>query len=197
MVSPYNGLDVSEWKHRTSEIIKEHPLDVNVLYDVVLNVWNDIFASGLGSKPFQIGVDIFPRPQIMAFFLHELIPLELSHRYPDTWRREQFAGEKDLVYLPDSSFSIEIKCSSSTKKIYGNRSYAQAGSSSKKSKSGYYLAVNFQKFSATNRNPYITLVRFGWLDHTDWIGQASQTGQQARLHPDAEAFKLVSLPIDR
>ena len=195
MKSPYEGLSVSEWESKTKELIDNHPLDANELYEVVHEVWNDIFESGIGSKPFRIGIDLFPRPQIMAFFLHELIPLELEFRYPMLWRREATTDEKDLVYIPDSFYSIEVKTSSSNQSIYGNRSYTQLGSISKKSKSGYYLAINFGKFTKSNPRPVINLVRFGWLDHEDWVGQAAATGQQARLSREVETYKLLKLPL--
>lgn len=194
MPSPYAGLPVSAWKEQTYKLISEHPLAPSEIYEVVVKVWKSIFDSKIGSKPFQIGVDLFPRPQIMAFFLHELIPLEFAFRHPTMWRREETVDEKDLVYVQDPHYSIEIKTSSSAKSVFGNRSYAQGSASSKKSKSGYYLAINFQSFSSS-RTPNVTLVRFGWLDHSDWIGQTSATGQQARLHPDAERYKLLSLPF--
>jgi hypothetical protein len=63
----------------------------------------------------------------------------------------------------------------------------------KKSKSGYYLTVNFQKFSASNKKPRILLIRFGWLDSTDWRGQAAQTGQQASLSWEADNYKLLKI----
>jgi ScaI restriction endonuclease len=78
--------------------------------------------------------------------------------------------------------------SSHPSQIFGNRSYAQeqASGSTGKGKSGYYLTVNFQNFKIAGADqPSITQVRFGWLDHTDWIGQASATGQQARFHHSA------------
>lgn len=176
MISSYEGLSVQEWAARTRQLIREHPLDVNEIYEVVLQVWSDIFESGIGSKPFKIGTDLFPRPQIMGFFLHELIPLELAQRHPGIWRREQESGEKDVVYIPDNSFSFEIKTSSSSGSIYGNRSFAQIGATTKKSKSGYYLAVNFEAFSIKTLRSRIVLVRFGWLDHSDWQGQVAATG---------------------
>src|SRR5690606_6973370 len=185
------------WQAKTLELIDMHPLDSGELYQIVLLVWMDIFRSGIGSKPFQIGVDLFPAPQIMGFFLHELIPLELEQRYPTLWRRGQTSEEKDLIYIPDDTFSIEIKTSSSARNIYGNRSYAQVGAVSKKSKSGYYLAINFQKFAPKITEPQITQVRFGWIDHDDWLGQASATGQQARLSPAVERYKLLPLPIEK
>lgn len=195
MTSPYTGLPVEAWQEKTREIIRQHPLDPNELYEIVHQVWEDIFASQIGSKPFRIGRDIFPRPQIMAFFLHELIPLELAYRYPGIWRREQTPHEKDVVYVPDPFFSIEIKTSSSPHNIYGNRSYAQKSAYSKKAKSGYFLAVNFQKFTPKRTTPCITHVRFGWLDQEDWIAQTAATGQQARLPPEVERYKLLELPL--
>jgi hypothetical protein len=130
----------------------------------------------------------------MGFFLHELVPLEFAARYPDKWRGEREAGDKDLVYIPDPQFSVEMKTSSHKTQIFGNRSYAQKPSDSKKGKSGYYLAINFEKFDKRKIvRPRIIRIRFGWLDHADWIGQAAATGQQAHLAPRTEESKLIVL----
>ncbi|MGC9526120.1 MAG: ScaI family restriction endonuclease [Limnospira sp.] len=201
MESPYEGIPVSDWESKTRELIGQHPLDPDEIYEVIVQVWREIFESNLTSRGYRIGVDLFPRPQIMGFFLHELIPLEFSNRYPGIWRREENDFEKDLVYLPNNYFSIEIKTSSSKRSTYGNRSYAQkrtAGVKQKKDKSGYYLVINFQKFDkerSENQIPDINLIRFGWIDFLDWQGQASATGQQARLNPDVEKYKLLKLPL--
>lgn len=201
MESPYEGIPVSDWESKTRELIGQHPLDPDEIYEVIVQVWREIFESNLTSRGYRIGVDLFPRPQIMGFFLHELIPLEFSNRYPGIWRREENDFEKDLVYLPDNYFSIEIKTSSSKRSTYGNRSYAQkrtAGVKQKKDKSGYYLVINFQKFDkdrSETQIPDINLIRFGWIDFLDWQGQASATGQQARLNPDVEKYKLLQLPL--
>ena len=85
---------------------------------------------------------------------------------------------------------MEIKTSSSRRGIFGNRSYTQPART-KKEKSGYYLAVNFDKAAP----PSVRSVRFGWLDHADWLGQAAASGQQARLRADALRHKLLSLPL--
>ena len=196
MDSPYSGLLVEQWENRTIELVSNHPLNTNEMYEVVLHVWNDILDSGFGSKPYRIGQDLFPRPQIMAYFLHELIPLEFANRYPGIWRREEMSEEKDLVFISRPEYSIEIKTSSSSNSIFGNRSYAQVTERPKKTKSGYYLAINFEKFLPGRSNPQIKLIRFGWLDHSDWIGQNASTGQQARLIPDAERYKLLKLPLE-
>ena len=183
---------MTNWLKITKKLVRRHPLSEEEIVEVALASWKSIFDSKIGSA-FLIGKDIFPKPQIMGFLLHELIPLTFEKRYPNKWRKEEIASEKDLIYIPDDTFSVEIKTSSSAKNIYGNRSYAQEANSVKKSKSGYYLAINFQNFSAKIKKPQVTRIRFGWLDHTDWIGQAAATGQQARLSPDVENNKLIIL----
>lgn len=122
--------------------------------------------------------------------MHELIPLELATRFPGVWRGEENAADKDVVYVPDSLFSMEIKTSSHPTQIFGNRSYAQRGGTGKKSKSGYYLAVIFDKIMRTTASAKLRRIRFGWLDHEDWLGQTAATGQQARLSPEVERGKL-------
>jgi hypothetical protein len=197
MTSPYAGLRPEAWSKRTDELISAFPLRMDELVQVVKVSWEGVFASKIGTKRFQIGKHIFPKPQIIAFFLHELIPLELASRYPGVWRGEETAAEKDVVYIPDSNFSIEIKTSSHANQIFGNRSYAQIGGKGKKSKSGYYLAVNFDKSLKGAPTPQLRKIRFGWLDHSDWQGQVAATGQQARLSTEVERSKLRILFEDR
>jgi hypothetical protein len=192
--SPYKGLSEGAWLKKTQELIAAHPLKMEEIQAIVLQAWADIFQSKLGPKKFQIGKHIFPKPQIMGFFLHELISLELAARYPKTWRGEQNANDKDVVHISENRFSIEIKTSSHKSQIFGNRSYAQeVVGVGKKSKSGYYLTVNFGKFSSVNKSPQILQIRFGWLDHSDWIGQTAQSGQQAHLTVAADKYKLLTI----
>lgn len=193
MTSPYDGVSSTSWSKVTQKLIDAHPLDLKEIVDVVLASWNSIFDSAMGTHGFKIGKDIFPGPQIMGFFLHEFIPLELGARYPGTWRTCRATNEKDLVYVPDDRFSVEVKTSSNKSRIFGNRSYAQETTGDKKDKSGYYLAVNFEKVVEGGARPRILLIRFGWLDSTDWRGQAAATGQQASLAPETEAAKLLVL----
>lgn len=192
--SPYAGLPEHAWLNKTQELIEAHPVTTEEFNCVVLRAWADIFDSIIGPKHFQIGKHIFPKPQIMGFFLHELIPLEFAARYPKLWRGEKSAGDKDMVYIPDNKFSLEIKTSSHASQIFGNRSYAQEGDSAgKKSKSGYYLTVNFGKFGTSADIPRILKVRFGWLDQSDWVGQVAQSGQQAHLTAAADKYKLLTI----
>lgn len=190
MTSPYTGIHSDRWAEKTDELIASYPLRMSELVDVVLSSWKGVFASKIGINNFQIGTHIFPKPQILAFFLHELIPLELAARYPGIWRGEENAADKDVVYVPNASYSMEIKTSSHPTQIFGNRSYAQQGVMGKKSKSGYYLAVNFEKSIRDSKAARLRRIRFGWLDHSDWQGQTSQTGQQARLSGEVERGKL-------
>lgn len=193
MSSPYKGLPPAKWPALTRRLVNEHPLKTDEIVDVVLSAWASIFKSRIGPRGFHIGKDILPKPQIMGFFLHELIPLELAARHPKEWRGETSASDKDIVYIPNDHFSIEVKTSSNPSHIFGNRSYAQAATEDKKTKSGYYLAVNFEKFSASGKRPHILLVRFGWLDSCDWIGQKAATGQQSRLLAEVEDHKFLEI----
>ena len=44
MSSPYNGLNVEDWKSKTEELIKAHPLKEKIV-PIVLKAWDDIFNS--------------------------------------------------------------------------------------------------------------------------------------------------------
>lgn len=200
--SPYYGLSQADYVRRTRELIDAYPLKVTELAEVVQTAWGQIFESTIGG--FYIGREIFPSPQAMSSLLHELIPLNLSRRYPGKWRRERSGGEKDLVYEPDEDhFSTEIKASSNPRQIFGNRSFAQeTNSSSKKSKSGYYLAINFEGFPHSvepghSYRPRLHLIRFGWLDHVDWAGQEAPSGQQSNLAPAIEDSQLLAIYIEQ
>lgn len=163
------------------------------LKKIVTTSWDSIFKTVMGNG-YKIGVDIFPKPQIMAFFLHELIALEIIDKYPKKWTGDETGFDKDLVCVDDGHFSIEIKASSNPKRIFGNRSYAQqSSSSSKKGKSGYYLAINFEKFTDDKEQPKLLKIRFGWLDHSDWRGQKAASGQAATLSPEIYDYKLLEI----
>jgi len=198
--SPYSWIDILWWYNKTLELIKNHPLDEKVIVETVLSCRDDIFTSSLWPDWFKIGTDIFPAPQIMWFLLHELIPLKLKKIYHGMRTKDEEVSDKDLVYIPDHSFSVEIKTSSSKDKIFWNRSYAQESQDPKKDKSWYYICVNFEKFHTDKdghpikwEKPKITLIRFWYLDHSDWIWQKAATWQQSRLTQEADKNKLIVL----
>ncbi|MCY3540412.1 MAG: ScaI family restriction endonuclease [Gammaproteobacteria bacterium] len=192
-ISPYKDSPPTRWYQITQSLIEEHPLTEAELVEIVLSAWKSIFASKFGSSEFRIGVDIFPKPQIMGFLLHELVPLELETRYKGIWKKEATKTDKDCMHLTMPKYSFEIKTSSHPTRVFGNRSYAQKSSGSRKSKDGYFLTVNFEKFDQSNRTPRINLIRFGWLDATDWRGQKAATGQQSNLAPETYKYKLKLL----
>lgn len=207
-LSPYYGLPVEQWEAKTQALIAAHPVSPVILKQAVLDAWADIFNSNVGG--LRIGYDILPQPQAMGFLLHELIPMRIAYVAPG-WRRGAPPTEKDLHYAADVTKSIEIKTSSHATGIFGNRSYGQPSGGRSRPKDGYFLTVNFGPFSQAAKTahaaqlmggpaapmqgllPVIVRVRFGWLDHTDWISQKSQTGQAARLSPGVLRYKLIAI----
>ncbi|KSU87414.1 hypothetical protein AS180_13120 [Priestia veravalensis] len=194
MTSPYDNLPMEQWINVTEELVGNHPLNNDDIVSIVLEAWDRILDTKIGGE-LQIGVDVFPGPQIMGNYLHELIPALLSRKFPQYWRKEIIKEDKDVVYIPNNDYSVEIKTSSNPNNVYGNRSYGQENSenNSGKSKSGYYITVNFEKFDVENpaNKPEIKKIRFGWIDHTDWKAQKSQTGQAAPISKEARDNKLV------
>lgn len=190
--SPYSGLKTNDWEQKTKELVNKHPLSSEEIVSLCNKCWSEIFSSTIGGV-IKIGEKINLTPQMIGNFLHILIAHHLSEDFPQLWREDIDKGDKDIVYIPDDFYSFEIKTSSSANDIYGNRSYAQPqANGNSKGKDGYYLAVNFTK-TVKGSNPTITKIKFGWLDHTDWIAQVSPTGQQCRLTPEAKLSKLLTL----
>lgn len=194
MASPYEGHPEEQWKEITLQLVAQYPLPPNEIVDAVLAAWDGILNTRIAGE-LQIGVDIFPSPQIMGIFLHELIPIMLERRFPGVWSRDIRKDDKDLVYLPNDFFSTEIKTSSNPNNIYGNASYGQEDSAdaSSKSKDGYYIAVNFEKFNQAlaGQMPRIRKIRIGWLDHSDWHSQSASSGQAATITAAVRKYKLL------
>lgn len=194
MISPFDGRPQSEWAGITRQLVADYPLGVNDIVDAVLAAWEGILCSRIAGE-LQIGIDIMPSPQIMGNYLHELIPIMLERKYPGKWARDTEKDDKDLVYLPDRYYSTEIKTSSNANNIYGNASYGQEDSSnaSSKSKDGYYIGVNFEKFdqAPAGQMPRIRKIRIGWLDHSDWHSQSASSGQAATISTTVRDNKLL------
>ena len=96
MESPYKNLEVSKWKSKTEELINKHPLKDKIV-EIVLKSWSDIFQSKVGS--FTIGKEITPSPQIMSFFLHELVAHYLSLEYPTEYKVGTSKKDTDIHNL--------------------------------------------------------------------------------------------------
>ena len=193
MESPYYGHPVQEWDRITQDLINAHPLSEKEIVNVTIDAWGRIRDTKIGGL-LQIGKDVFPSPQITGSYLHMLIAALLAISHPAEWKAEQDKSDKDIVYIPNDIYSIEIKTSSQNK-IFGNRSYGQKNSihNSGKQKFGYYLAINFEKYEVSNPTPSIKRIKFGWLDHNDWKAQVAATGQNSTLDNDAWNHKLKLL----
>lgn len=153
--------------------------------------WDAVWATEVGAGGAKIPLrDIAPPATVIGYFFEKLLAKEMALALPKEWRGGT-GSEKDLHYIPDPSKSIEVKSSGqSGLKIYGNRSYGQDlanAEAGKKDKSGYYITVNF----FANR---ISLIRFGWIDSSDWAPQKSPTGQMAGLKATVYEHKLTIVP---
>lgn len=185
--SPYANKEISEWENVTQDLIRKHPL-YNVIVEMCLRSWESILNSKINTYLNLKIKSMNISPQSIGALLHDIIPEYIVRN--TTGFRKGDNTEKDLICLTDQSFSLEIK-TSSQKAIYGNRSYAKTDEG--RVKSGYYLAINFDKLSIDD--PKIKQIRFGWLDYSDWKAQKSETGQQASLNKDALKYKLITLYI--
>lgn len=194
MTSPYEGYLEHQWSNITRQLVAKYPLSPNEIVDAVLAAWDGIFNTKIAEE-LRIGVDITPSPQVMGNYLHLLIPVMLEKRFPGVWSRDIRKNDKDLVYLPNDFFSTEIKTSSNPNNIYGNASYGQEDSAdaSSKSKDGYYIGVNFEKFDQApeGQRPRIRKIRIGWLDHSDWHSQSASSGQAATITAAVRDSKLL------
>jgi ScaI restriction endonuclease len=188
---PYKNIPIEDWLKVTNQLIDQHPLDKNDIVEIILYAWDEIFNASIGG--LKIGSDFMPNPQMLGFFIETLTAIFLAKKYPTIWKHGKTKEEKDIVCLSDTYFSIEVKSSSSPKQIFANRSYAQEQSdTSTKNKNGYYLTINFEKTVAPIL-PKITLIRFGYIEHSDWRAQKSEKGQQASLSPDVYKHKFIVL----
>jgi ScaI restriction endonuclease len=169
-MSPYQNKDVSNWQDITITLIEKHPLRENIV-EYVLKSWESILNGKINTYLNLFIRQMSISPQATGALLHDIIP-EYIQKNTNEFRKG-IGNEKDIVCISNDIYSTELK-TSSQKSIYGNRSYTK--SEGGKSKSGYYLAVNFDKICKTA--PKIQQIRFGWLDHNDWVGQKSQTGQR-------------------
>ena len=173
----YEHKTANEWVAITNKLVKENPI-TDCIVDLSLRTWKSILNGNVNSYLNLKISELDLSPQAVSNLFHDILPIYIERNVPN-WKKGTQAHEKDVVYMIDDKYSFEVKVSSSKNAIFGNRSYGQSSGDSKKSKDGYYLAVNIDKLSVDN--PNIRLIRFGWLNHTDWISQKAQTGQRSRL----------------
>lgn len=185
-MNPYEGKSHDTWLSITRELVDKHPL-TSTITELCLKSWQSLLNGKINTYLNLRIREMNLSPQATSALLHDVITEYIEKNVPGF--RKGIGLEKDIVCDYDDSYSMELKTSSSDKSIFGNRSYAKSDSG--KLKSGYYLAVNYDKIAINN--PQIKLVQMGWLDHSDWRGQKSETGQQASLTKEARSLKLIVL----
>ena len=185
MISPYKNIEVENWRAVTESLVRQHPLSPYIV-DFCLKSWQSILHGKINPYLNMYISEMSISPQATGALLHDVIPEYISKNISGF--RKGVGREKDIVCMYNEFYSMELK-TSSQKSIYGNRSYAKSDSG--KSKSGYYLTINFEKIN--NNNPKILLIQMGWLDHSDWVAQKSETGQQASLTKEAKENEFMVL----
>jgi hypothetical protein len=185
IMDPYKDANVERWLEITRELVRKHPLTPHIV-DLCLKSWESILNGKINTYLNMLIREMNISPQATGALLHDIIPEYIRKKVKGF--RKGSGNEKDIVCVDDDSYSIELK-TSSQKSIYGNRSYAKSDGG--KSKDGYYLTINFEKIET--KDPKILLIQMGWLNHSDWIGQKSETGQQASLTKEARLNKLIEL----
>jgi hypothetical protein len=192
--SDYSGQPVEKWRGITDLLLGQHPLKPDEIREVALLAWEKVWETTIGSGKVAIRLTNLNVPAtVVGYFFEVLFAREMQLRYPNDWRGNQSGDEKDLVYVNDDKFSVEIKTSGQLgDRVYGNRSYGQEvtnQAAAKKEKSGYYITANFYERT-------LHLIRFGWIDASDWRPQSSPTGQMAGLSDDVYKHKLILIPGD-
>ncbi|MEA5571217.1 ScaI family restriction endonuclease [Calothrix sp. UHCC 0171] len=194
MSSPYNSLGEEEWLAKTQDLVDQHPLDFETIRRVALKCWDTLWSTKIGEGELSISLWELDVPAIViGYFFEKLFAKELETEHPCIWRGGKSKDDKDIVYIPNNFYSIEIKSSGQLGvKVFGNRSYGQNVENSeleKKEKSGYYITVNFYERT-------LSLLRFGWIDHEDWKAQKAATGQAAGLGNSVYKYKLLEIDGD-
>ena len=184
-MNPYEGKTVEIWSGITRELVAAHPLTPYIV-ELCLKSWESLLNGKINTYLNLQICKMNLSPQATSALLHDVIT-EYIQKNVKGFRKGTGSKEKDIVCEFDNSFSMELKTSSSDKSIFGNRSYAKSDTG--KEKAGYYLTVNYDKISINN--PQIKRIQIGWLDHSDWRGQKSETGQQASLTKEARETKLI------
>lgn len=184
-MNPYENAPVKQWRRITEELVQAHPL-TPIIVDLCQKSWQSILHGKINTYLNLYISEMSISPQATGALLHDVIP-EYIQKNVDGFRKG-VGKEKDIVCEFNDTFSLELK-TSSQKSIYGNRSYAKSDAG--KEKFGYYLTINFEKICANE--PKLLLIQMGWLNHSDWVGQKSETGQQAILTKDAKENKFIVL----
>jgi len=136
-----------------------------------IKLYNDIsLVSTLPSMNGNTGSII---GTLFEYNLAQVINEDFSEYKPQRKR-----SDCDIICEDNSLLDFEVKTTSATTEIYGNRIQPSSKNGS------FLLAVNYDK-----RSLEIKKVRFGWIDQHCWISQ-NGNGQQSRLNKEAHNVRL-------
>ena len=129
MPSPYVDLPVGQWRAKTQELVANHPLSLEDIRAACLRSWDFVWETTIGTGETAISLREIEVPStVTGYFFERILARELEVRHPGRWRGGQEKAEKDLVYVSDPHFSIEVKTSGQLNtRVYGNRSYGMRG----------------------------------------------------------------------
>jgi hypothetical protein len=149
MTSPYLNVPMAQWAIVTAHLVNQHPLTLNEIEQVAVHSWGILWNTRVGDvhHGYRLAdADPTPPAQVIGYFFEMIFAQQLKIMSNNNWSWGR-GSQKDLVYVPDDSYSLEMKSSGQLgTKVYGNRSYGQVGQgATKKDKSGYYITINFHQ----------------------------------------------------
>lgn len=158
--------------NNASEYTQATGITMDILRDAVLSTWNDIEQASIAGVRLLDVAD----SGVVSNLFHSLLPIKLS---PLGYRKDQDKNEKDLHYIADPKYSLEIKTSTSNR-ISGSVSYI-ASNKGTKERSSLYLCIFWSKEG-------ISSVKFGVINFEDWnLPKAGSSS--AAIHAKAEIIK--------
>ena len=193
MVSPYKDIKIYNWKSITTKLVDSFPIKKNELKECVEKAFDEYLKITISSLKLQVGKDIFFPAQATGVIIDKLIGTIIIKEKGNEWKSGDKKSEKDVVNTLNDKYSFEIKTSSSKSGIFGNRSMGHRSEKKIKSRSGYYLVINYKLPKEDDKSLEIYKIRFGWIDDEDWKGQASPTGQQSTISKECKDLKLIEL----
>ena len=193
-ISPYRFHRKTQWLEITKTLIQGFPIPTDALIDMSHYAFEDVFRTRVGSSNVPLAsVDLSggTRGGIIGGFFEYLFINKLIEDTtgPPQWRFGSQNNEPDMVYIPDPFYSLELKTSSQRNSIWGSSSKVHKTARLTKDGSGFYLVVNYE-FKA---KPELTLLRFGWLDDTDWQGSKSAASASSKVIREHANLKLLTI----
>ena len=151
--SPYYGLFSREVGGENPRTLEEYPIAPEDVVQVVLRSWSAIFESTLGDG-FRIGVHIFPTPQIMGtLLLTSLSLLEIEAHTEGRWRACALRPRRTSSTSRMIDSPRRLRLIRSEPHLCQSKLRLESDSPGKKGKSGYYIAVNFDKWPVIETRP--------------------------------------------